>query len=82
MTKRLGWMILTLAAATTACDRGASSGTLARAAGHELSVTQTAAMIAPQAQLPDRPADDERGTAMQTITTTTTATGVRARAIM
>lgn len=43
---------LTLAAA--ACERGASPGTLARAGGHELSVAQAAALLAPEATLPNR----------------------------
>ena len=56
MTKRLGWTILSLVALTTAaCDRGPSAGTLAKAAGHELTVSQAAGLLAPEAGLPDRP---------------------------
>jgi hypothetical protein len=53
--KRLGWTVLSLAALTTACDRGMSAGTLARAGGHDLTVTQTANLLAPEAGIPNQP---------------------------
>ncbi len=51
--KRLLWMTLPVLA-LAACDRGASGDRLARAAGHELTVSEAALLLAPEAGLPNR----------------------------
>lgn len=54
--KRQGRLMIPLLVLAAACDRGGGGGdVLARAAGHELTVTDAAGLIAPEAGIPDRP---------------------------
>jgi hypothetical protein len=53
--KQLRWTTISLLALAAACDPGGGGDLLARAGDHELSVSEAAGLIAPEAGLPDRP---------------------------
>jgi hypothetical protein len=53
--KRMRWTVMILLLVAAACERGGGGDLLARAAGHELSVSQATGLLAPEAGLPDRP---------------------------
>ena len=54
--KGIRWVMMSVLALTTACQRGGGGGGLvARAAGHDLTVAAVTTLLAPQAMLPDQP---------------------------
>ena len=53
--KSLFWLTIAALVVAAACNRGSSGELLARAGGHELTVSQATALLAPEAGLPDRP---------------------------
>ena len=54
--KGLRWVMMSVLALTTACQRGGGGGGLvARAAGHDLTVAAVTTLLAPETMLPDQP---------------------------